>query len=204
MKYPLSQQIIDLLHAPLEGYLLADSVELHEGGTVLDIGCGSGIIALSLAVKYPLCTQICGIEIYRPHLESANSALQELKCTDEQIAPASFINGDIRRYPLIPHSFDVIVSNPPFFASGSGKPSPNPSKNIAHTENTLSLHDLLDCVHQLLKPNGRFMMVYSLARLKEVKKYCHQTGLVITHQQEYSEARKSSGGIMVLEIKQDA
>ncbi len=78
--------------------------------TILDIGTGSGCIAVTLA-KYLLNTQVTAIDISEATLKTAkeNAVLNDVDI--------SFITADILNYNdlTIDHSpFDVIVSNPPY------------------------------------------------------------------------------------------
>ncbi len=76
---------------------------------VLDIGTGSGNIAISLAVNIP-DSIITATDISREALvlAEANSILNK---TEKQIR---FIQNDILKEELPPASFDIIVSNPPY------------------------------------------------------------------------------------------
>ena len=74
---------------------------------ILDIGTGSGCIAISLA-KNLLNTQVFAIDVSEKALATAkkNAELNEVKVT--------FIEKNILEVPDLLDSFDIIVSNPPY------------------------------------------------------------------------------------------
>lgn len=204
MKYSQLQLIIDSLRAPVESYLLADAVTVHDSELVLDIGCGSGILALSLAVKYPNTRQVVGIELVRQHLSIAQSKQMELSQRKKNIVPCDWVCGDVRCIPFYKQIFDVIVCNPPFYQIHHGNHSPIKAKTLAHVDETLSPNELLKSVEHCLTSHGRFYMVYPLCRIEEVKQSCEVHGFSLIKQMDHFEVRKRSGGITILTIQRES
>lgn len=95
-----------------ETELLVEEVIKHvkEGSRVkiLDIGTGSGNIAIALASNLP-DAQVTGIDISGEALRTA-AANAELNTAPE----IKFINKDITRDPIFNEMFDIVVSNPPY------------------------------------------------------------------------------------------
>jgi release factor glutamine methyltransferase len=75
---------------------------------VLDIGTGSGAIAISLSLKLGDTVRIVGVDVSLPALQVASINQKQLKSTVE-FKPA----GDLFE-TVGPERFDVIVSNPPY------------------------------------------------------------------------------------------
>jgi len=78
---------------------------LTRGSRILDVGCGSGAIAVSTALE--LNTPIMACDISRAALEVAQRNAQNLG------APVTFIACDLLT-PFAARSFDAILSNPPY------------------------------------------------------------------------------------------
>lgn len=104
-----------------------------EGGpadSVLDLGTGSGIVALLLAGRG---LRAVGVDVqsrWEPLWEHTLAASEVPGTIELRIADVA---GDL------PAGFDLVVSNPPFFAAGSGPHSADPFKRTARTETTATL-----------------------------------------------------------------
>ncbi|WP_299536381.1 peptide chain release factor N(5)-glutamine methyltransferase [Ulvibacterium sp.] len=79
----------------------------RESITILDIGTGSGCIALTLAKNCP-DAQVYALDVSEQALEVAqgNAEQNEVEIT--------FLNADIRNLDTLDISFDIVVSNPPY------------------------------------------------------------------------------------------
>jgi tRNA1Val (adenine37-N6)-methyltransferase len=129
---------------------------------ILDIGTGSGIIALSLAQKHPEA-QVVAIEPQEEAFDLAQrnfissafaSNIQCILTNLEGYTQANFAEpGDVTRLPL----FDLIVSNPPYYAAGT--PSANAVKSFARRMDSLPPNQLFQCVHQLLSSSGQLWVI---------------------------------------------
>jgi release factor glutamine methyltransferase len=88
---------------------------IHEGNVVgknvkiLDIGTGSGCIAITLKLKIP-SAQVFATDISREALAVAHQN------ADQLAAPVTFLHHDILNNDLPLHDLDMIVSNPPYIA----------------------------------------------------------------------------------------
>ncbi len=94
-----------------DSYLLAEAVEKHARGNVLDLGTGSGIQGITAALKGCPVTfsdvQSAALECARRNAE-ANSVLERAK----------FVKSDM--FSSLHEKFDTIVFNPPYLPSGEG------------------------------------------------------------------------------------
>lgn len=86
--------------------ILSDSKTV-ETQKILDIGTGSGCIAIALAKNLPE-SKVSAIDISHDALEIAkqNAILNEVD--------VNFMNMDILNVDFLPQSYDIIVSNPPY------------------------------------------------------------------------------------------
>ena len=84
---------------------LKDSNQLN----ILDIGTGSGCIALALASKLPN-SNVIGIDCSEAAVETAEFNKSKLSINN-----VHFVNASLEEY-IIPNNIDVIVSNPPYIS----------------------------------------------------------------------------------------
>ena len=118
---------------------------------VLDIGTGTGLIALMLAQRNTEA-KVVGVEI---DAESAAQARENVEQSpwSERIEIAECAVQEF----ATEQKFDLIVSNPPFFVDSLKCPDESRSK-ARHTD-TLSFADLMRAVTRLLAPDGRFAVI---------------------------------------------
>lgn len=146
------QQSNASLKVGTDAMLLGALVESNPVDSILDIGTGTGVIALMLAQRIS-CKQLIALE------------------PDE----ASFIDAKINfdqqtfnsNYHLFPTSiqafstqerFDLIVSNPPFY-EGTFLSEFN-AKNSSKHQINLTFYELLSCSSSLLTPTGNAWYIF--------------------------------------------
>lgn len=81
---------------------------------VLDVGTGSGAIAIALSRNLPF-SQVTAIDISSDALRIARENASALH------ARINFLHEDVFRYEPVAESFDIIVSNPPYIAESERK-----------------------------------------------------------------------------------
>lgn len=118
---------------------------------VLDIGTGTGLLALMLAQRNPEA-QVVAVEI---DAESAAQARENVagslwrdRIRVEECAVQEF---------SAEQKFDLIVSNPPYFVDSLK--CPDGSRNMARHTDTLSFAELMQAAERLLAPEGRFAVI---------------------------------------------
>lgn len=140
---------------------LADFVRLPRNAQVLDLGSGCGTLGLLLCAKDDGC-RVTGIELEE---NAHNSALKNSRDNQLQQRLTSICR-DLTLIPefIPPGSYDVCVSNPPYFSSGpKSKSTP-----LARHEQSCSLHDLIHSAAWALKYGGDFYLVHKPERLSEI------------------------------------
>jgi len=149
----------------VDAVLLANFADVRKNDRVLDIGCGTGIIALlAAAKKSPSC--VIGLEIQDEMAEMAARSVQLNKM--EHII--KIVRGDIKNSVELfgASTFDSIVTNPPYMNKGGGLVNPSDSKAISRHELLCTLEDVIHASSRLLIPNGRFSMVHRPDRLADI------------------------------------
>lgn len=160
------------LRQPKKGYrvsmdtvLLAASVPAKAGDSVLEPGPGSGGAAICLAHRVP-DVQVTGVEFQDEMIDLAthNIALNNMQNT------VSILKGDItdRHSWMREGSFDHIMANPPYLASGKALRPPVENKGLAHMDSTASLKDWINYCLYNLKPRGTLSIVYRADRADEI------------------------------------
>lgn len=149
----------------IDALILAHFTELPEGSDLIDLGTGSGIIALILAQRFR-CGQILGIEIQKGLAEAAkrNVLLNGLEGKIE------IRQGDVRHPELLcdPQSFSAAVCNPPYRRLHSGRTNPDPERAVARHEIVGMLSDFLAAAAHALRPEGRLRVIYPASRVVQL------------------------------------
>ncbi len=134
---------------------------------ILDIGTGSAIIPLLLALKLPFPEiRITAVEIQK---ELAQIAEHNINSTQMENC-ITLIHKDIRemRSSETEGTFDVVISNPPYQKKQSSRLNPNNQKAIARHEITLCLEELIQSAAHFLKQRGSLHLIYPALRLTEL------------------------------------
>ena len=89
---------------------IAGYVKLPDGGKGLDVGCGSGALAIACAKRNPTAAFI-GIDRWGKEYASFNKPLCESNAKAEGVSNVSFQRGDATHLDFPDESFDAVVSN---------------------------------------------------------------------------------------------
>ena len=152
--------------ASLDSTILADFVTIKmKDKKIIDLGCGNGYIPIFLTLRTK--ANIIGVEIQE---EIANIAKRsvELNKLENQI---EIINIDLKELhkQFGPSSFDVVVTNPPYFKyQESSNINESIYQTIARHEVKATLDDVVKEASILLKDGGTFAMVHRAERMVEI------------------------------------
>ena len=155
----------------MDAVLLSGFASCPEGGRVLDLGTGTGIIPILMAAKTK-AKELVGLEIQS---ESAEMANRSVLLNDLQTR-VKIVQGDIKEAGQLfeAASFDVITSNPPYMINSHGLQNPDAPKAIARHEMLCNLEDVVRAAAKCLKPGGKFYMVHRPFRLTEIMVLMHE------------------------------
>ncbi len=119
--------------------------------TILDIGTGTGSIAITLAAELP-SSKVYAIDISEDALDVAKRNGQQLK------SKVHFSKSDILKDEIVDHRFDIIVSNPPYITQTEKS---SMKSNVLDFEPHLALfvsnEDPL-IFYEAIAKNGRFLL----------------------------------------------
>lgn len=121
--------------------------------TILDLGCGTGLIALMLAQRFPEA-RIVGIDIDPEAAAQAADNFAASPWADRLEA----VCADVRSYD---GQFNLIVSNPPFYEHSPA--ASTAARNRARRTDTLCHEELAGAVSRLLTDGGRFSVILPYA-----------------------------------------
>jgi tRNA1Val (adenine37-N6)-methyltransferase len=134
-----------------DGVLLGAWTAINKAKDILDIGTGTGLIALMLAQRSTAI--IDAIEIDR---DAACQAIENIKSSPWHNRIHVY-NTSLQHYSLHHKQYDLIVSNPPFFQNAL--PAPDPKRMLARHNQQLSMSELVLGVKRLLTSDGRFCFI---------------------------------------------
>ena len=134
-----------------DGCLLGAWADLSSSRRILDVGCGSGLIAIMAAQR---CTEaiVTGIELD----EDASMQAQENAAASPWSERINIVHADFLQYAPA-EKFDTILSNPPYFTTSMKCPDDKRTK--ARHDDSLSSGDLLAHAHELLLDGGKLSVV---------------------------------------------
>jgi tRNA1Val (adenine37-N6)-methyltransferase len=149
-----------------DGVLLGAWADVSDADRILDVGTGTGVIALMLAQRSPYA-HIDAVEI---DVLSAADARNNVALSP-WANRIDVINCSFQDFAhSVKQSYNLIVSNPPYF--NQSLKSPHTSRNLSRHSDALPYTHLIDGVINLLAPSGRFCGffpipkgMYSLPRL---------------------------------------
>lgn len=149
----------------VDAVLLANFADIRKNDRVIDLGTGTGIIAVLLAAKTG-ARSITGLEIQSQMAEMAARSV-ELNDLGNKV---EIVCGDIKNalHMFGLSSFDAVVTNPPYIHVGGGLTNPSDTKAISRHEILCTLEDIINTSSRILVPGGRFSMIHRPERLADI------------------------------------
>lgn len=149
----------------VDAVLLSDFADVRKGDKVIDLGSGTGIIAVLLSAK-KAAGAVVGLEI-QPDMAEMAARSVELNGLGGRVR---MVCGDIKDAVGLfgASSFDAVVTNPPYMTRGGGLLNPSDAKAISRHELLCTLEDVIASAGRLLSPGGRFSMVHRPERLADI------------------------------------
>lgn len=156
----------DVFRFGTDSVLLADFANPRPRERAVDLGCGTGAIALLLAAHQPRLAHIDAIEIQTEIADMARRSVMlnglEAKITvhNADMRAAAALLGYERR--------TLAVCNPPYGRAGAALESQSEAKRLARHEGDLTPDDICQAASALLQNGGRFAVVYPAPRALEM------------------------------------
>ena len=157
-----------------DSVILGAWVSLDGVTRILDIGTGTGLLALMVAQRNP-SAQVTAVEIdpaaASQARENVNASPFKQRITIQE--------GDIKAITgEIPQPFDLIICNPPYFPSGLQ--SPSAQRTIARHSTSLGLEELIRISGELLSPStGRLGLILPSESAEKVLEFGRKQELLL-------------------------
>lgn len=158
-----------------DGVLLGAWASLEGATKILDVGTGTGLVALMLAQRSLPDAHIIALEIDEAAAEQARENIERSAWKDR----IEVVQSDFRLYDA-PIKFDVIVSNPPYFVDSLE--CPDKQRSTARHNNSLTYEELLQGVARLLSEDGRFTIVIPTEVVDKVKMIASESNMYAIRQ----------------------
>lgn len=139
----------------------------------LDIGTGTGLIALMLAQRFP-AANIVGIDIDEASVEQAKENVENSPFK----ARISIQKQDFTDFGNFLNKYDLIVSNPPFYIENTL--SGNKTRDIARHTTSLPFETLVSNTAKLLADGGLFSVIIPYQSALEFISICIANRLYLT------------------------
>ena len=141
-----------------DGTLLGAWASLPADGRILDIGTGTGLIAI-MAAQRTAGARITAIDIDADCISQAQENVDASPWSDR----VEVIHAPLQEFSPN-NTFDAIISNPPYFIDS--QLSPDAARTTARHTETLSFDDLTQGVLRLLAPEGHFALILPQPEMK--------------------------------------
>lgn len=125
----------------------------NQTNSILDIGTGTGIIALMLAQR-STANQIDALEIDENTYEQATDNFENSPWNDRLFCFHAALDEFVEEPE---DEYDLIVSNPPFY--GEDYKSSNNQRDLARFQDAMPFEDLIEAAAMLLSENGIFSVI---------------------------------------------
>ena len=141
-----------------DSVLLSAFAKPRRNAKVLDLGCGTGALAL---LVYRPDLRITGLELQPEPLDLFRASI-----ADNGVDIAA-MQGDLRAIrTLLPHgSMDYVLCNPPYFDCTAGKSAPTPEKRTARQDGSCTVEDIAVAASFVLHTGGKAAFVFRPERL---------------------------------------
>lgn len=152
---------------------ITDAAGVVRKARILDIGTGTGLIAMMMAQRFPEA-RVTAIDIDPQAVAQARENVMESPFSER----IEVLEGDINRFQDS-DGFDAIVCNPPYFVDSLKCPDNEQRTMARHTVN-LTYAGLMQAVSGLLRPEGIFSLVIPTDSRSQLEAEARIAGFFLT------------------------
>jgi len=176
--------------------LLGAWAPLEDARTILDIGTGTGLLALFAAQRSE--AQIDAVEVDVAAAAQARQNFNASPWSDR----LTLIESDIRDFVPASGGYDAILCNPPFFTAST----PNACDRLARARHNdaLPLAELLAAIARLLNDDGRGWLLLPLPEAERVRELAGGAGLYVRHELQVRSDSRTPPHRLILRLERRA
>lgn len=151
-----------------DGVLLGAWAGTEYSMNILDVGTGTGLIALMMAQRFPAAS-LWAVDNEASALEQAKLNIDNSPFSDR----ITLVDSSFQQFALqTAIRFDLIVSNPPYFTDSLLPPKKQRAQ--ARHSVTLTLDELLFASRSCLSESGILSLILPYSRSDELEKLCEK------------------------------
>ena len=151
----------------IDAVLLAHYPGIRKNEKILDLGTGSGVIGLIVCHR----NRDMGVEVTGIENQHDLAALARANIAENGFGPIfTVIEGDIGtiRSLVEPESHTLVISNPPFYAAGTGRVNSNPEAMAARHQGREGLAGFVEAAAFSVCNRGTVVFIYPAERLVDI------------------------------------
>lgn len=154
-----------------DGVVLGAWSELEGAHTILDIGTGSGLIAMMVAQRQP-SARVVALDVDDDAVLQARQNVSACPFADR----IEVVKCDVREFESC-EKFDVIICNPPFYTEDTLPPEEG--RALARNESSLPFAELIQTASRLLAEGGTFSVMLPMSCYQNFNVICQLNGLTL-------------------------
>ncbi|GLR77095.1 tRNA1(Val) (adenine(37)-N6)-methyltransferase [Aliivibrio sifiae] len=175
-----------------DGVLLGAWATINNSLSILDIGCGTGLLSLMCAQREPL-SQIDAVELMPMAVEVAQANFQNSKWAKQ----ITLFHQDILSFTP-QKTYDAIICNPPYF--NNGEQSQKGERSVARHTDALPFFDLLTQCKKLLTSEGRASFILPLIEGEQFIEIAKNCDFKLTKLTKIKTTEKKSVSRLLIEL----
>ncbi|MGM0610011.1 MAG: tRNA1(Val) (adenine(37)-N6)-methyltransferase [Thermodesulfobacteriota bacterium] len=164
----------------IDALLLSAFVVPKDHSSILDLGCGCGVIGLGLLLLHPKKNlQVHGIDKQSEMVCCARENISRLNMHDR--LTVSRLDIETQTSQMANEEYDLVLTNPPYNISKSGRKPKNSSKLISSfgTGGKEPLDLFVHNAKKSLKNKGRLALIFRSERTQEILVCMDQNGFAL-------------------------
>lgn len=159
-----------------DSVLLGCLIDTGNASTILDIGTGTGLLALMMAQR--TAAKIKAVEIDEQAAEEALYNFEQSKWSNRISLHQTSIQQFCKESQL---KFDLIVTNPPYYPITHHTEITQKKRSVARQTNILSFHELIESILTLLNPTGYCWLILPVQEGSDFIEIAANNNLLLQH-----------------------